>query len=101
MCLRLCLSVCVFVYQMAPDRKEGRAGVVLFSEAEISDQLFPSEDNDESASLHPPSAVFTACFSSFVFLVLLSSISLFLYHEISACTQRKWVKSNFVMKPGY
>lgn len=51
-------SVCVFVYKMAPDRGEGGARVLLFSEAEIFDQLFPSEDNDESAPFHPPFLLF-------------------------------------------
>lgn len=57
-------SVCVFVYKMAPDRGEGGARVLLFSEAEIFDQLFPSEDNDESAPFHPPFCYFYGLFFS-------------------------------------
>lgn len=72
-------SVCVFVYKMAPDRGEGGARVLLFSEAEIFDQLFPSEDNDESAPFHPPFAFFTACFLIFLsFLITFLSLLVFI-----------------------
>lgn len=56
LCLRGRYAVCLCVCLQKWLRTGGKVGHVclLFSEAETFDQLFPSEDNDESAPFHPP-----------------------------------------------
>lgn len=74
------LFVCLLTKWLQTGGKVGHV-CLLFSEAETFDQLFPSEDNDESAPFHPPLfAIFTACFLIFLsfvitFLSFLVSIS--------------------------